>query len=419
MFDQENQRIGTAYGVCEEELMVTTKRNKKGRPEKWEIAIIKAIIEKYPKTEMSNQDILAYFSRPTRSLNSRVISEIRNDADYSRDISKANSKQLSDFLKNWPHTDFSTGLNLIEDELIIKSRESMLLAVQTFNNPKSYFRSEIFIVLSIISWTYLLHAFLKSKKVDYRQKGTKDGKIYIKKTKYGAERYWELLECIKHQKCDLSENIKDNLKFLSTIRDEVEHRMTRRIDSEFAFKFQLACIQYNNTIKNWFGNHLGLDKELSIALQFSTFNTKQTTLLLKEKGLPKNIEAAWQDLYGEETGIEKDNALEVGFFFKKKIVNHEGQAEEVVEFINDKTSHDTNNIYIKYHEPTRYLRKDILRIVHEEGYTQFGPHQHTILWKTLDAQNPAKGFGKTIIGMWTWNDKWLQAVRQHCRTTYT
>ena len=53
-------------------------------------------------------------------------------------------------------------------QLIKKSRESALSAVQIFNNPNILFKSETYIVLMIIAWTYLLHAYFKDKKIDYR-----------------------------------------------------------------------------------------------------------------------------------------------------------------------------------------------------------------------------------------------------------
>jgi hypothetical protein len=44
----------------------------------------------------------------------------------------------------------------------------MVAAVHTFNGTGLYFRTEIFIVTSMIAWTYLFHAFFKSKGIDYR-----------------------------------------------------------------------------------------------------------------------------------------------------------------------------------------------------------------------------------------------------------
>ena len=55
-----------------------------------------------------------------------------------------------------------------KNDLINKSREAMLSAVQIYNNPLISFKTESFIVLSQIAWTYLLHAYYRSKKIEYR-----------------------------------------------------------------------------------------------------------------------------------------------------------------------------------------------------------------------------------------------------------
>ena len=41
-----------------------------------------------------------------------------------------------------------------KQELLIKSREAMLSAVQIYNNPQITFKSETFISLAVISWTF-------------------------------------------------------------------------------------------------------------------------------------------------------------------------------------------------------------------------------------------------------------------------
>ncbi len=57
-------------------------------------------------------------------------------------------------------------ISSIRKELIQKSKESMLTAVQIFNNPNIQFKSESFIVLAIIAWTYLLHAHCRAKRLN-------------------------------------------------------------------------------------------------------------------------------------------------------------------------------------------------------------------------------------------------------------
>ena len=44
----------------------------------------------------------------------------------------------------------------------------MLAAVKIYNNPQITFKSEIFISMAIISWTYLMHTYYANKGIDYR-----------------------------------------------------------------------------------------------------------------------------------------------------------------------------------------------------------------------------------------------------------
>ena len=46
----------------------------------------------------------------------------------------------------------------LKNELLTKSGEAALSAIRIFNDPHVSFKSESFIVLMTIAWTYLLHA---------------------------------------------------------------------------------------------------------------------------------------------------------------------------------------------------------------------------------------------------------------------
>ena len=77
----------------------------------------------------------------------------------------------------------------IKNELLHKSRESMLAAVQIFNNPNINFKSESFIVLAVVSWTYLSHSYYRDKKIEYRYFEQKDKQKRFDTTKNGAFKY--------------------------------------------------------------------------------------------------------------------------------------------------------------------------------------------------------------------------------------
>lgn len=102
----------------------------------------------------------------------------------------------------------------------------MLAAVQIYNNPQVTFKAESFITLSVIGWTYLLHAFFRSKGIDYRYYRYVGKKKVYDKTKYGAYKHWELERCLNEKDCPLDSDTITNLRFLIGVRHEIEHQMT-------------------------------------------------------------------------------------------------------------------------------------------------------------------------------------------------
>ena len=52
----------------------------------------------------------------------------------------------------------------IKSELLKKSREAVLAAVQIFNNPNITFKAESYVVLMTIGWTYFFHAYYTVRK---------------------------------------------------------------------------------------------------------------------------------------------------------------------------------------------------------------------------------------------------------------
>ena len=186
-------------------------RRRGNRLERWEIALIKAMVAdgRWP----NDQDILAYFTRPTRSINHRAIAEIRTGAKHAA-VKPAAAEELDGFIASWPEVDAETGLSLRGDELLIKAREAMIAAVHTFNSAGLTFRAELFIVTAVIAWTYLLHAWFKREGIDYRHTKNQNGQKIVVKTPSGAEKFWELVQCLKHPRCPVEQGAKDNLAFL-------------------------------------------------------------------------------------------------------------------------------------------------------------------------------------------------------------
>lgn len=385
----------------------------RGQPlEDWEVGIVKAMLAEGSRT---HQDILAYFTRPTRSVNHRVISEIEGGKKFAQ-TNPATPDGLALYLATWPDLDAETGLSTRGDELLIKAREAMIAAVHNFNSAGLTFRAELFITTAVIAWTYLLHTYFKRENVDYRYKGD-DGVVAL--TKEGAEKFWELGRCLKDAKCPLSKPVRANLEFLLDLRHEIEHRSTSRIDDAVGAKLQACCINFNDALKTHFGARFGLEARLPLALQFVTFDTDQISLLKRARSLPKNVETMMANF---DKGLSDEERVDVAFAYRVAFVpvnaNRASSADEAIRFVKPGSDEAA--------EVTRVLFKEVMKTVHTatavvekmkaEGYPAFTKNAHIRLWKDLDAKDTKKGFGKpgTYKGHWEWFDTWMDRVRQHC-----
>lgn len=307
----------------------------------------------------------------------------------------------------------------IRSELIAKARESMLSAVQIFNNPNILFKSESFVVLSIISWTYLLHAYYRGKNIDYRYYSTVGKRKRYDKTKRGAYKYWELERCLDNPNSPIDKATTDNLRFLIGLRHEIEHQMTTRIDDYLSARFQASCLNFNHYIKEFFGQDMGIDKHLSFSLQFSSISESHATQLQQYSDLPENI-ASYITSFDDTISDEEFNDPRYSYrvMYIPKLVNKKGQADKVIEFIsvNSPEAQGLNREYalIKDREKPKFLAGDIVRQMKEKGFNNFTVYKHTLLWKNMDAKNPSKGYGVMVSKTWYWYEKWLAEVEKYC-----
>ncbi|SHM82963.1 DUF3644 domain-containing protein [Polaribacter sp. KT 15] len=308
----------------------------------------------------------------------------------------------------------------VKTELLTKSREAMLSAVQIFNNPNIQFKSESFIVLSNIAWMYLLHAYYRDKKIEYRYHDVVNTRKRYHRTKRGAYKYWELERCLNEEKSPIDNITASNLRFLIGLRHEIEHQMTTKIDEYLSARFQSCCLNYNLFIKKLFESKYAIDKHLSVSLQFSTINEEQTEKLKEFTDLPKNI-ATYINDFDDKLSDELYNDIRFSYrvLYVPKSANNKGQADKVIEFIpaNTPEAEGLNKEYvlIKEKEKQKHLPSNIVALMKKKGFNKFSVHKHTQLWKKLDGKNPSKNYGVSVEGAWYWYDHWLKIVEEHCK----
>lgn len=310
-------------------------------------------------------------------------------------------------------------LHFVKLELLKKSREAALSAVQIYNSPSINFKSETFVVLIIIAWTYLFHAYYRDMKIEYRYFKINGKKKFFDKTKHGAFKHWELERCINDTECPLELSVILNLKFLIGLRHEIEHQMTTRIDGLLSARFQACCINYHETIVKFFGEEFGIAKHLTLSLQFSSLEREQLDLLSQHPNLPPQIRSYISNF---DSKISKTDFSDPKFayrvIFVPKLANHINQADQVITFVKAdsdlaKTINMTYTVF-KESEHPKWLPSAIVQAMKTAGFEKFGMIHHTKLWQSLDAKNPKSSYGVQIANTWYWYKSWFEVVKKHC-----
>lgn len=308
----------------------------------------------------------------------------------------------------------------IKADLLVKSREAALSAIRIYNDPQVTFKSESYIVLMVIAWTYMLHAYYRDKKVEYRYFRQGPKRKIFDKTKNGAFKYWELERCLSEAKSLVDHDTSNNLRFLIGLRHEIEHQMTRALDSYLSGRYQACALNYNDYLKKLFGSRYSVDEQLTYSIQFSTISEEQLQGPLPEASIPERLRVFIAEFDGALTHDEYNSAqYSFRMIFKRKLFNHPGQADKVVEFIDPKSKIaeqiDKEYWVQKQIEKKKYRAKDIVSAVRAAGFTRINLRgHHTRIWKAEKAKDLEKGYGVLVQGTWYWYETWLQRVLEVC-----
>ena len=163
------------------------------------------------------------------------------------------------------------------------SIDAALLAVEVYNKPRTTFRSQAYIVLMIIAWTRLFHAYF-NKTIGNRYYYKKDRRYQLINEERKA---WELKTCIKKYE-SLSEPVKANLQFFIDLRNKIEHRNVskKEVDALIFGECQSLLYNYENLLIHIFGKEYALNESLAFALQFSYMRHEE------QKQASKNVLSA-------------------------------------------------------------------------------------------------------------------------------
>ena len=309
----------------------------------------------------------------------------------------------------------------VRAELIAKSREAALSAIRVFNDPMTQFKSETYIVLMMIAWTYLLHAYLRQEGIEYRYFQQKAKRRVFDRTKRGAYKYWELERCLNDSNSPIERDAANNLRFLIGLRHEIEHQMTHALDNYLSARYQACALNYNTYLKKLFGKTEGIEDHLTYSIQFVQLANEQITGALPSAEIPPRLLAYIVDF---DSGLKHDeyNSSEYAYrlLFHKKLVGRAGQADRVVEFLDpnsDAAKAIDKEFWVKKEvEKPKYRPTDVAKAVQAAGFPKFRvTPEHAKMWRGQEAKKEGKGYGVLIQGNWYWYQSWIDRCIELCK----
>jgi hypothetical protein len=378
-----------------------------------EISLIRGLIA---HTDLNDQMIVAIFSHASRTINHREIGYFRDPENPKyRTAPVAPSSEVKKFLARYGRFErVAKQMGMLPQEvhfqLVQKASEAIKSAVATFNNPTIRWKSEIYIVNSIIAWTYLMHAYYRTKNIDYRYKKGND----LILTEDGRPKHWELTKCLAVAECPLPNAVRTNLRYLIAVRNEIEHRLSDNVDRYLEPKFQACALNFDYWMCEWFGEACSIANELAFAIQFAEISLRSNREIVGDKGLPDVIRAV-NELIEKDMAVEDYNDPRYSYrvFVVPRTINNPAKADEAVVFASQGSAIE---MAIREVERPKYTAKQIVEKMKSEGFnefTLFGKGGFVATWKEMDAKQPSKGLGVSIAGQWFWYDKMVGEVRAY------
>ncbi|AJP74354.1 hypothetical protein TS85_07800 [Sphingomonas hengshuiensis] len=271
------------------------------------------------------------------------------------------------------------------------------------------FKTEVFTMLANVAWTYLLHEFFERKKVKIVNKN-------------GMSLF--LSEMIERHDCPLSKGMKDNLRALKVLRDDVEHKLLGRADKKWLGLFQACCLNFDKAMCDLFGKSLSLSHELSFALQFTKLNLEQLTTLNRYE-IPAHIDAVDARL---AEGMTEDQMADLEYQFRVVYtLDAVTKSRAHFQFVQPDSAEgkDIRNVLVQ-HKLADHLYPHkagaVVALIQQRTGQAFSLRNHTQAWRKFDVR-PRKGAAQpentnreycvyhTAHGDYTFSDQWVQLLQ--------
>ena len=374
-----------------------------------EVALIKGLIQ---HRALNDQQVLAIFSFLDRNFNHREVGAIRKGAKTRyANVATASASDVDALLYQYSKlAALAERLGFYETThaaaQVRKAVEIFKSAVLIYNNNLLTTRSETFIVLSVIAWTYLLHARLAGEGVTPVFKNADGTTVLVD----GQEKLWELSYCIERPEAGLSAGEKANLKYLIAIRNAIEHRSAEDVNDALQAKIQANALNFLKYAKESFGNKYDFSHDLAFAIQLQALTLQSANALKGNLPVAKAVAAVNALLEAPMTQAEFDDpAYSFRVYVVPKVVNNAKKADQAV--IYSPVGSDVE-VAIKLVERPKYRMTEAIKKLLDDDGVVVSNYAFQQAWKLNDLKNPAKGLAVQLGGQWFWYQEGIDRIRE-------
>jgi len=224
------------------------------------------------------------------------------------------------------------GLPKAVKDNIEKCQMSALAAVEAYNRPGKRFRTAQYLVMIVIAWTALFHAFFyrKGTKPWYKARNGRFVRID------GDPKHWELSECLKQYYANASPPERQNLEFLLGLRNKIEHRHLPELDASLYGECQAALLNLEQLMVEKFGEKYAFEEQLAVSLQFSSVVPEEKRKVSRALAAneAKSVKEYIENFRGNlPSTVLSSMKYSFNVFLVPKVANREKAADAAVEFI--------------------------------------------------------------------------------------
>lgn len=371
-----------------------------------EVGLMKGL---FKHEKLNDQQVQSIFSYLHRNINHREIGAVRKAAkpQYAA-ISAAPKGEVDQLLAEYSkvqsiaHKFGFCELDEISQQ-VHKSIEIMKTAVLVYNNLTISTRSESFIVLSVIAWTYALHAFYRSSGID---------PVYVDKEVNqdladGKPRLWDLSRCITDKASKLSIGEANNLRYIVAIRNEVEHRTYEDINESVQSKLQATVLNFVRFCEDRFGKSYNFSADLAFAIQLRSIKLSSSKSIKVAPHLSKSVIAVNKLLEEGMTAAEyNDPSYAFRVYVVPKVTNNSKNADQAVSYAPIGSEVE---MAIKQVERPKFRAGEAVSMLRNQGLP-VSSHTFVQAWKGADLKNPGKGLAIELGNQWFWYQEGIDEI---------